>query len=438
MPPLAELDWVSTFEDLDPEPNVLEFELVASRTQAELKLGEISDVMAYNGSTPGPLLHARVGDRVIVHFTNELDEPTTVHWHGLRIADAMDGKPRVDDPVPAGGSTTFDFELPEAGNFWYHPHASVIQLAHGLYGPIVVAEKDAPVFNAERLLVIDDVLLENGKLGVPGTHHHDTVHGLGGNLLMTNGKTHPASGTSSPGAIERWRLLNSANATFQEVSVTNATWKVIGTDGGLLPASAAYSTDRLVIAPGQRFDLEVRMGTESGAVARLLAHVIPGVDPGSDATQPLAEYVIGGQDAPVAEPIYPDVELPPIVEGEQHELTLSGYLTPSDDVVFTINDSPGSEADVLMVQQGAPVRIKLINEIGPHAFHLQGQFFQVASRNGQPVTEPGLMDTVLVEAQSEVEIFSTMDNPGSWLYFCNVPAHAEHGMLAGVTVKPAD
>ena len=145
-PPLQVVEGFAELEDMNDDPAIVEVALTASLGQAELTPGTLTDVMTFNGSTPGPMLHARVGDRVIVHFANDLPEATTIHWHGLRISDQMDGNPRIQNPVEPGGTFTYDFVLPEAGTYWYHPHANTIeQVERGLYGAIVVEEEEAPV-----------------------------------------------------------------------------------------------------------------------------------------------------------------------------------------------------------------------------------------------------------------------------------------------------
>ena len=114
-PPLPTISELPVAEDLNPDPKILEINLRASEAMVELRPGVATKVMAYNERLPGALLLARVGDRVIVHFQNDLGEATTIHWHGLRISSDMDGSVMIQDPVPAGGSFTYDFVLPDAG-----------------------------------------------------------------------------------------------------------------------------------------------------------------------------------------------------------------------------------------------------------------------------------------------------------------------------------
>jgi FtsP/CotA-like multicopper oxidase with cupredoxin domain len=109
-------------ENLSRAPNTVEVTITATRRQLTLVPGTSTDVFAYSGRIPGPTLEVREGDRVIVHFKNELGEETTVHWHGLHIPWAADGSPF--HPIAPGQQVDFDFTIPRgtAGTYWYHPH----------------------------------------------------------------------------------------------------------------------------------------------------------------------------------------------------------------------------------------------------------------------------------------------------------------------------
>ncbi|XYI04102.1 multicopper oxidase family protein [Sorangium sp. So ce1128] len=116
--------------------------------------------LAYNGSNPGPLLEAKLGDRIIVHFENDLSWPTTVHRHGLRVPASMDGTALVQEPLPPGGRFDYEFEARDVGTFWYHPHLhESAQIELGLYGPILIHAPDEPVLALDQPLVLDDILL---------------------------------------------------------------------------------------------------------------------------------------------------------------------------------------------------------------------------------------------------------------------------------------
>src|SRR5438876_42580 len=93
---------------------------------------------SYNATVPGPTIEARQGDTLVVRLTNRLTEPTTIHWHGLRLPAPMDGTQDVQKTVAPGEQFEYRFALPDAGTFWYHPHTNeTVQLERGLYGVLV-------------------------------------------------------------------------------------------------------------------------------------------------------------------------------------------------------------------------------------------------------------------------------------------------------------
>jgi FtsP/CotA-like multicopper oxidase with cupredoxin domain len=105
-------------------------------------------VWAYNGQVPGPVLRVRLGETLRVHFTNNLPEETTIHWHGVRLPNAMDGVPGVTQPpVPPAGEFVYEFTPKDAGTFWFHPHVRASeQVERGLYGVLVVEDASPGVF----------------------------------------------------------------------------------------------------------------------------------------------------------------------------------------------------------------------------------------------------------------------------------------------------
>ena len=128
--------------DLNPDPAIVEIEMEARVAAVELAPGLTVNAWTYNGLIPGPMVRVNVGDRLIVHFSNSLPDPTTVHWHGLRIPIEMDGVPGYSEPpVEPGGTFTYDFIVPDAGIYWYHPHVmSAAQVGFGLYGAFLVED----------------------------------------------------------------------------------------------------------------------------------------------------------------------------------------------------------------------------------------------------------------------------------------------------------
>lgn len=439
--PLPEVEGLSVLEDLSPDPHVLEVSLFARASTAEIVTGSTTDVLTYNDLLPGPMLHARVGDRIVVHFTNQLAEPTTIHWHGLRISDQMDGSPLIQNPVQPGESFTYDFVVPDAGTFWYHTHLHQIeQFERGLYGAIVVHEKDAPAFSRERIFVGDDVRLTAANQIAPfQTSGPDIGMGRVGNRLLMNGKEHPAKITIPRGAIERWRFVLATNSLAFDARVTGADVRVIATDGGLLPAP--FVLDRINVAPGQRYDLEVRPRADADEIT--LEALILQLDENDQVVEvpfPLIQATVEGE-VTTPEPIYPAITLPATdVEAPLIDWRLAGGVVDGE-VQFTINGVPafvgeGHEHVLLNTfQPNVPVKVRIKSDVSPrHPFHIHGQFFQILERAGQPVNEPGLRDTVHVQGAESVTVLSYFENPGRWMVHCHISEHSENGMMADIQV----
>src|SRR5262245_29760434 len=198
--------------DANSDPKIAEIALESRVTSLEVAPGVRTDAWTYYGGLPGPLIRARKGDRLIVHFSNKLPQSTTVHWHGVQVPIEMDGVPGASQaPVEPGESFTYDFVVPDAGLFWYHPHVmSAAQVGFGLYGPLLVEDPDDPVKVADELvLVLTDIATDNdGTLqsadsgGILGA-----LLGREGNHVLVNGHVKPTM-TIRHGALQRWRIGN--------------------------------------------------------------------------------------------------------------------------------------------------------------------------------------------------------------------------------------
>ncbi|MCY4489397.1 MAG: multicopper oxidase domain-containing protein, partial [Deltaproteobacteria bacterium] len=122
----------------------------------------LTSMLGFNGSTPGPELRVRQGDRLSVSFENGAGQASTIHWHGIHLDNAMDGVPDLTQAAVRPGETFhYAFDVPHAGTYWYHAHhRSWEQVARGLYGPLIVEERDPPPVDRDITVVLDDWRLE--------------------------------------------------------------------------------------------------------------------------------------------------------------------------------------------------------------------------------------------------------------------------------------
>jgi len=436
LPPLPEVVAPAQLVDENPDPRVVEVSLTAASTRQSLGGDADLELMAYNGSVPGPLLQARVGDEIIVHFQNDLDQPTTIHWHGLRISDAMDGTPRVQDPVAPGESFTYRFTAPEAGSFWYHPHVrGNEQVERGLYGPLVIHGEHDPDYDHERYMMLDDILLDDdGQIASFELSHMEQMHGRTGNTLVNNGVIDdPIKATAEQGQVERWRLVNPSNARTMSLSISGAHVRIIGTDGGLLDEPYDVRTgDRITLAVGQRYDVEVAY-LEPGSVV-MNSHVFTLDDAGEvvEIALPVAQVEVAetGKQA-----FMPKWTQPPMLMdrtmNRDAELQFDAIQGEDGILQWRINGMSNHEEPLFTFDQGDTVHMTLRNLMGPeHPFHLHGQFFRIVGG------EPGLKDTVLVGGGETIELEAYMDNPGRWMAHCHILEHVELGMMSEIVVTP--
>lgn len=431
--------------DTNSDPHIFETTLEARVENIELLPGTTTPVWTYNGILPGPLIRVAVGDRVIVHFSNSLPEETTIHWHGLRIPNDMDGVPDVTQPgVQLGASFTYDFTVPDAGTYWYHPHYdSAEQVGYGLYGPIVVTDPNEPKdLGDEHVLVLSDINLneDDGSL-IPGDDAGDlgTLFGREGDTLLVNGKVNPTV-TVASGSRQRWRLLNAAKSRYYQVGIAGQTFTRIGGDDGFIASPEPLNT--VVITPAQRADVVFDVALPPSG--QLPVQWIP-YDRGYGSTEfrsPETIFTLQTSDqAPVTPPPLPALsrDIEPIDVSSATTQYLQ--LTENDQdghVVLGVNGVPGSQAQPLLAALGDTQVWVVENTIDwAHPFHIHGFFFQVLDTNGVPPAVAEWRDTANVPVYGTTRLAVTFaDRPGMWMFHCHVLDHAEAGMMGMVHLSP--
>ena len=415
-------------------------------------------IWGYNGRVPGPEIRLRRGQRLRVEVENRLDQETTVHWHGLRIPNAMDGVPYVTQPpIPPGGRFVYDFEPPDAGTFWYHPHVrGAEQQGRGLYGALIVEEYEPPRVDRDVTWVIDDWrLTDGGAIHESFFNPMDLSHaGRLGNVASLNGRD---SGIFQVRAGERLRLrlINTANARIFALRFEDHRPVVIALDGQ--PVRPHEAEDRrVVLPPAARVDLILDMEGKPGQVS-------PVVDDYYRFSYTFLDFVYTSApplrdsplDAPVALEANPLPE-PDLANARRHDILLAGGAMGSmgsailngaeTDIrelarrgkVWAINGVASHRIDMpplATLERGRTHLLAMRNDTAfPHPMHLHGFAFRVLARNGKPSRYREWLDTVLVDPEESVEVAFVADNPGDWLFHCHVLEHMAAGMFATLRV----
>jgi FtsP/CotA-like multicopper oxidase with cupredoxin domain len=426
-------------EDLNPDPHILEIRLEAKIAEVELTRGVKTKVWTYNGLLPGPYIRAAKGDRLIVHFHNSLPDATTIHWHGVRVPNDMDGTPGMTQPlVQPGGEFTYDFVLRDAGTYWYHPHAdSAAQVGFGLYGPIVVTDPaDPAAFGDDLVLMLSDIsLYENQLMDRKEGGNFGDLFGREGGTLLVNGRVMPTL-LVRQGKQQRWRIINAARSRYWTFALRNNTFTRLGGDNGL--AARPEPLTRITIAPAERMDLVYTPTLEPGSTTNLRWSAY---DRGFGTTtnrppedvmaiRSVAESPVQPAPIPAALRKIPPIDITGAVE---HTLDLTINLEGTR-VEMGINGVPTWRATPIVAHVGERHVWTLVNNSAfDHPFHLHGYFFQVLDDKRVPEWK----DTVNVPVKSTVRIAIDFDErPGLWMYHCHILDHAEVGMMGHLQVLP--
>jgi FtsP/CotA-like multicopper oxidase with cupredoxin domain len=398
-------------------------------------------VWTYNGSVPGPELRFRQGERLRIEVENALPADTTVHWHGIRLPNAMDGVPGVTQkPIAAsGGRFVYEFDLPDAGTYWYHPHlGSPEQVARGLYGALIVEERNPPAVDRDVVWVLSDWRLDREARIVENfVSPMDASHGGRiGNTVTVNGAIRETFGVRAGERI-RLRLINASNARIYGLRFEGHEPKIIALDGHPVPP---HWDARVVLGPGMRADLVL----DCTGAPRSSHRVI------DDFYQQRAYELLKlqyGAEPPIREGFAPvptlpanPLAMPAMEKAERHRIVFGGGMMgalPNQrehrGLFWTINGTPVSEhaahhAPLLTLKRGASYVWDLVNQTSwHHPIHLHGHVFRVAGKNQWA-------DSVLLDPDSRAEIAFVADNPGDWMLHCHVLEHQASGMMALVRV----
>lgn len=413
-----------------------------------------TDIWGYAGAMPGPEIRVPQGGRVKMTLSNDLPEPTSTHWHGIRIDNAMDGVAGLtQEAVSPGSRFDYEFTVPDAGTYWYHSHnRSFEQVARGLYGALIVEEPVSMDVDREEVLILDDWLIdpESGQIAEGFGSPHSLSHaGRIGNFVGTNGSGALVLDVRRHERL-RLRLINASNARIFQLALAGLEGWVIALDGMPLSEPRPVS-DGFQFGPAQRYDLVVDVVAETGDPAHLVRLERDGVvsQVGFEVS---GKAAVKRRDAPMHLPpnSHSVVDLDTatsidlrmdggamggmrsaMMDGERRsmqELMQAQQFWAFNGAIGGIDGPPMAELSL-----GQSVRIKIINNTAfPHAMHLHGMHFWEILSDGKL---GDFRDTTMVERGATREIAFVANNPGNWLIHCHMLSHAVSGMMAWLQVK---
>lgn len=233
---------------------IKQFTLTASVVRWNILPGVTVLAYAFNEQVPGPRLELVQGDRVRIDVRNDLPEPTSVHWHGLDVPNPMDGPADLtQDPIPVGGTFTYEFTVNRAGTFFYHSHAAADrQQALGLYGALlVVPPEPEPPVAADVVVQLGEWTMRDGY-----TFPAMPMEGLLPNFFTINGKSWPATDTVRVRVGDKVRLRFIGTGAFAHpMHIHGGPFRIVATDGNAIPAGAQLTKDTVNVSPGERYDV---------------------------------------------------------------------------------------------------------------------------------------------------------------------------------------
>jgi FtsP/CotA-like multicopper oxidase with cupredoxin domain len=437
-------------------PPVRQFKLLAAPARVPL-VGPphaATAVWCYGGAVPGPEIRVRQGERVRVQVENRLQEETTVHWHGIRLPNAMDGVPHLTQkPIAPGETFTYEFACPDAGTFWYHPHQrSHEQVGRGLSGALIVEEARPPAVDRDITWVLTDWRLSgDASISDDFGHMHDVSHnGRIGNTVTVNGSVRESFAVRAGERI-RLRLINAASARIFGLEFRDHVPRIIALDGQPVAPHAAAG-NRIVIGPAMRADVVIDMTGRPGERFRVVDAYYRNLqyrllDLVYDDAAPL-------RDAPPGEiallPANPLSE-PDLAKAERHRVVLGGGMMGGmtsaildgkrvdirtlfhNGLIWAINGVAAKghvHEPLLTLERNRSYVLELVNDtVWHHPMHLHGHSFRIISRNGTSTAHREWGDTVLLDPRERAEIAFVADNPGDWMFHCHILEHQVGGMM---------
>lgn len=415
------------------------FSLNAVRGESQLIHDFTTPTMGFNGSYLGPTIRVRNGQQVNLRIKNDLDQKTTVHWHGLHVPAEFDGGPRQLIAPGTIWNPQFTIKQP-AATLWYHPHAMGLTGEHvylGLAGMFYIEDDVSDSLNIPKQYGVDDfpIILQDRRFFKDGDLAYvqsmmDVMHGVIGNIMLVNGVEWPNLHVGA--GMIRLRLLNGSNASLYRIRFSdNRTFHQIATDGGFMEAPVALT--EVELSPGERSEILVDFSKDLlASTVKLIVDQLPG------GQYEAMQFTIGKQSEKISH--LPD-QLTTIDWLDEKDAVRTRKMqmqTFSQGGRLTIN---GKHMDMNRIDEKVKLGTIEIWEVSNfsggmmqmiHSMHLHDVQFQILDRNGREPEprERGRKDTVLIYPNETVRIIAKFeDYTGIYMYHCHLLEHEDGGMM---------
>jgi FtsP/CotA-like multicopper oxidase with cupredoxin domain len=422
-----------------------------------LLAGRRAAAIGYNQTIPGPTLRIRPGELLKIKLVNNLVGATNLHVHGLHVSPEGNGD-NVFVSVDPGGIFDYEYKLPQdhpPGVYWYHPHhhgTVADQIFAGLFGAIIVEDREPIEASAERVLIVSDSTLD-GLGNIAAVPAMERMLGREGQLILVNGQSNPQF-RARPGERERWRIVNACVARYLRLRLDGQQLQLLGMDSGRF--RKPEKVEELLLTPGTRADLLVTTGTGDSVLRAVYRNrgSMPGMmGPGFGARSPadepdgvaLATLRISGEPVPPLAPVpayHGLADLRSSMVAARRQVVLAAGMGMSGGgagmMRFTINGREFNQARTDTTVAAGSVEEWTLTNISPmdHPFHLHVWPMQIVEENGQGMDDVVWQDVVNVPAHGRVKVrVAFTDFRGRSVYHCHILDHEDLGMMGVIDVR---
>jgi len=420
-------------QDQNPDPNIAEFILDAQFGETNFIGSRLTQTLGYNGSYLGPVIRLRQGEKVNIRVNNELNYPTTVHWHGLVVDGEQDGGPHQGIQPGESWNPTFTVDQ-AAATLWFHPHFmgdTADQVYYGLAGLIYIDDENSEKLNLPNEYGINDIplIVQDRSFNSDGSFAYSTsmMGVVAGDTILINGTINPYVNVNRGNV--RFRILNASNSQNFEFRLSDgSSFLQIASDGGFLEAPLARKS--IFLSPGERAEVIVEFAKTKRNTVSLMLENRSIMD--INLTRSITDMTEIPGSLTTITPIQSS-DHPKTRVFELQSMGISGTINGKSFDMNRIDEEVNlNESEIWIIKN-----LGGMMQTGGHPFHVHGTQFQVISRNGKtpPLQESGFKDTVFVDIGEEVAIRVRFTHTGIFMYHCHILEHEDNGMMGQFRVS---